>query len=104
MSKYTGIFSDFDSTKYEIDKTNVEMSEIIENLVTNSYEKGYKSGFGHGYDLGRLNIDSENIDCEPIKEFASWCYLHGIDFSYTGSNHNEFIGKVIERFLRERKE
>lgn len=48
-----------------------------------------------------IDLTAKEIEMETINDFAKWCYIHGIDFSYMGSNAREFCEKVIERYVKE---
>jgi hypothetical protein len=47
----------------------------------------------------------EHILQEAIKDFAEWCYINGIDFSYMAkaTDTEPFCTSIIKRFNADRK-
>ena len=45
----------------------------------------------------------KTIRYDAIKEFADWCYINGIDFSYMrkATDTESYSERVIKRFLEE---
>ena len=47
-----------------------------------SYDKGYIDGVLKCHALDGIKTPLNNDEYKAIKDFAAWCYVHGIDFSY----------------------
>lgn len=46
-------------------------------------------------------IDDNGLNTD-IKDFASWCYTNGIDFSYMGKSGEEpFVENIVKRYQDE---
>lgn len=55
-------------------------------------------------ELIRLKRERKEIRNKEINNFAEWCYLNGIDFSYmstSGKSGRQFIDDVIARYYKE---
>lgn len=67
-----------------------------------SYDKGYIDGVLKCHALDRIKTPLNNDEYKAIKDFAAWCYVHGIDFSYMGSSARIFVEKTLERYEKDR--
>lgn len=77
----------------------ISRSALIESIEEEAETRllGYESGIS----LGEMKEWVENQPTvEAINEFAKWCYLHGIDFSYMtkGTDTESFCTTVIKKF------
>lgn len=70
--------------------------------IKESYEKGYIDGVVKCHALDGIKTPLNNEEYKTIKDFAVWCYVNGIDFSYMGSSARTFVEKTLERYEKDR--
>lgn len=81
----------------------------ISDANDKGYHKGFEDGLKKGTELASIDLDTTDpdvdIDLRTIKIFASWCYIHGIDFSYMAkaTDRESFEERVIKRFIQDLK-
>lgn len=77
----------------------------VEKEIKESYDKGYIDGILKCHALDGVKTPLDNVEYRAIKDFAKWCYVHGIDFSYMSSGHEAkpFVERVLDKYEEDRK-
>lgn len=53
------------------------------------------------YTEEELKLHDKEVKDKAVNDFADWCYMHGIDFSYMGKKARTFCKEVIDNFNTE---
>lgn len=73
----------------------------VEKEIKESYDKGYIDGVLKCHALDGIKTPLDNSEYRVIKDFAKWCYVHGIDFSYMSSGYD--VERVLDKYEEDRK-
>ena len=73
----------------------------IEKEIKESYDKGYIDGILKCHALDGVKTPLDNVEYRTIKDFAKWCYVHGIDFSCMSSGYD--VERVLSKYEEDRE-
>lgn len=88
----------------DINKLIDELKAKTNKAIEESYDKGFIDGVLKCHALDGIRTPLDSTEYKIIKEFAGWCYIHGIDFSYMskGNEPKPFVERVLEEYEKDR--
>lgn len=89
-----------------------ELNISINGNFCGSIESAKLDGYGDGLvtdvtleiEVPKMQEHDKEIQTKAISNFADWCYINGIDFSYMSTSDKsgrQFIDDVIARYCKE---
>lgn len=89
-----------------------ELNISINGNFCGSIESAKLDGYGDGLvtdvtleiEVPKMQEHDKEIQSKAISNFAEWCYLKGVDFSYMSTSDKsgrQFIDDVIARYCKE---